>query len=143
MTRLTRSMVLASIATLTFAGTLGGCSSSGPQQATHKTMAATQYEKWNKARLAIMMQLATQQYEVGDYDKCRETLAQALALNVPSAPVYALGAKVELEKGSLELAENYLKTAVTVDPNNAECYYLLGVLYQRWENTEGLLQAGV
>jgi tetratricopeptide (TPR) repeat protein len=112
-----------------------GCSSSSANK-EHQTMKQEQSARWNATRVAVMLQLATQQYQVGDYDKCRETLQQAFAMNFPSAALHTLAARVELEKGSLEVANTHLKTAVQLDAADPEAYYLLGVLYQRWQNNQ-------
>ncbi len=108
-----------------------GCGSLPDHQATQKE---EQYNVWNATRLGVLLQLATQQYEVGDYDKCRETMKEAFSYKVANADLEVLAAKVELEKGTLDKAANYLKTAVQIDANKAEAYYLLGVVYQRWQN---------
>lgn len=102
----------------------------------HQTMKAQQQEHWNQTRIAVLFQLAQQQYEVGDYDKARDTLKQALAVNTPSAPLRTLAAKVELEKGSLNVASDHLKIAIQIDANYVEAYYLQGVVYQRWQNIQ-------
>jgi tetratricopeptide (TPR) repeat protein len=110
-----------------------GCADAGKSQAT---MREEQTTRWNLTRIAVMYQLAQQQYEVGDYDKCRKTMDEALAMKAPFAPLQTLAGKVELEKGSLELAAAHLKEAVRIDPTSPEPFYLLGVVYQRWQNLE-------
>jgi len=127
-----RSWILATAALLATTA-LAGCESVMHDNQTMKQETA---DRWNATRCAVMLQLATQQYQVGDYDKCRETLGQAFMLNHPLAPLHLLAARVELEKGSLEVADHHLKLAVQIDPADAEAYYLLGVLYQRWQNNQ-------
>lgn len=111
---------------------LPGCESAGSQQ----TIKEEQRNRWNLTRVGVLYQLAQQQYQVGDYDKCRETLKQAFALGVPHAPIEILAAKVDLEKGNLETAAAHLKTATQIDAAAPEPYYLLGVTYQRWQNMQ-------
>ncbi len=110
-----------------------GCSDATKSQ---QTMKAEQYNRWNMTRVGIMCQLAEQQYAVGDYDKCRKTIEEAMALKAAYAPLHTLAGKVELEKGSLELAAAHLKDAARIDPNSPEPFYLLGVVYQRWQNAD-------
>ncbi len=121
-----------------FAGLVAGVAVSmigcGDSQKTHATLKQEQNDRWNATRVAVMVQLATQQYQVGDFDKCRETLTQAYAMNYPVAALHILSAKIELEKGSLETANNHLKLAVQLDAADPEPYYLLGVVNQRWQN---------
>jgi len=102
----------------------------------HDTQKEEQYGVWNATRLGVVLQLATQQYEVGDYDKCRESLKEAFSFKQPSADLEILAAKVELEKGTLDKASEYLKTAVQIDAKRADAYYLLGVVYQRWQKLQ-------
>src|SRR6185295_13904497 len=59
-------------------------------------------ETWSKAKQAIQYEVALQQYKVGDYDKCRETLRTALGTASPTAAILTLAAKIEMEQsGSL------------------------------------------
>ena len=126
-----RTLALAALTALPLAG-LTACG--GPQ--TQKDIKGAATIRWDAARVGVLYQLAMQQYTVGDYDKCRETLAEAFKSKTPSAPLHILASRVELENGSLELANSHLKTAVQIDGNNAEAYYLLGVVYQRWQNIQ-------
>jgi len=109
---------------------LTGCESE------HKKFAEPAKQDWEKAQLGIMYQVAEQEYKVGDYDKCRDALAKMLAVKAPFAPMHILMAKVDLEGGSLDDAASQLKTASTITPNDPEAYYLLGVVYQRWQKFE-------
>lgn len=126
-----RTFVLASLA----ATAIFGLSACGPLT-HHETIKEEQTNRWNQTRIGVLQQLAQQQYQVGDYDKCKETLTQAYRLNFPYAPIEILAARVDLEKGSLESASAHLQTAIQLDVNNPEPYYLLGVVYQRWQNSQ-------
>ena len=134
MSRITRyrSLAFAGIAAAILAST--GCDDMTKSQATMKQQ---QYNRWNTARIGVMLQLAQQQYEVGDYDKCRKTLDEAFAMKARrSSALHVLAAKVEIEKGSLEAAADHLQTAARIDPNSPEPFYLLGVVYQRWQKND-------
>ena len=117
---------------------LAGCSGTGVDH--NQKVRATMGDQWKAARVGIVYQLAKQQYEAGEYDKCRETLQQASTLNTPHAPINILAAKLEIEKGNLDLAYDQLKEAQVADPANAEGFYLLGVVYQRWQKTDEALE---
>lgn len=117
---------------------LAGCGSSGADH-TQKVR-GTMTEQWKEARVRIVYQLAKQQYEAGEYDKCRETLAQASSLTTPHATLNILAAKLEIEKGNLDVAYDQLKEAQLADPSNAEGFYLLGVVYQRWQKTDEAIE---
>ena len=49
------------------------------------------------------------------------------------SPLDVLAAKVEIEKGNLDIAYTHLKNAQLMDANNPEAFYLMGVVYQRWQ----------
>lgn len=129
LTKLYRSCLVLGLSAAAF---LGGCDSGKK----HQTIKEEQYNRWNMTRIGVMAQLAKQQYEVGDYDKCKETLAQCLALNAPHAGIHILAAKVDIEKGNLETAADQLHQASRIDPNDPEPYYLLGVVFQRWQKPD-------
>jgi tetratricopeptide (TPR) repeat protein len=117
-----------------FAGTLlfAGCGAQNRQD-TAKEKGLT---RWNMTRIGIIYQLAEQQYKVGDYDKCAETLKDAFALKAEFSPVYVLAAKLQIEKSNLELAAAYLNKAIQIKASDPEPYYLMGVLYQRWQKSD-------
>jgi tetratricopeptide (TPR) repeat protein len=110
-----------------------GCDSS-----TYKNK--TQHEKaklqWNAARASVMATLAQDQYKNGDFDKCRTTINDALKLNPENPQLHILSAKLAIEQGQLEVAERELQQTQRIDPNNAEGYYLSGVVYQRWQQPQ-------
>jgi tetratricopeptide (TPR) repeat protein len=88
---------------------------------------------WSEARATVLYSLAQDQYKAHDFDKCKETLAQALKISPEGAPLHTLSAKVAIEQGQLELAEQELELARKFGPRDPEPYYLSGVVYQRWQ----------
>lgn len=126
-----RTLATAALA-LPLLSLLPACGSLSGQQ----TQKQEQHNRWNQTRIGVLYQLAQQQYQVGDYDKARATLRQAFALNYPHAATHVLAAKVEIEKGGLQVAADHLKTAIQIDANYVEAYYLQGVVYQRWQNNQ-------
>jgi Flp pilus assembly protein TadD len=119
---------------LSAASLLAGCN--GAQTKPHATIKQEQVKRFNLAKLGVTLQLAQQQYAVGDYDKCRKTLAEAFALNEPHSGLEMLAAKVDIETGSLESALDHLKSAARMSPTDPEPLYLLGVVYQRWQKMD-------
>lgn len=102
-------------------------------QKSDKELAA---ERWNETRATILYGVAQDQYKAHDFDKCRETLAQALRMTPQSPKLQTLQAKVDIEQGQLELAEKELEIARRYDPKDPEPYYLSGVIYQRWQKPQ-------
>lgn len=90
-------------------------------------------KNWAQARASVLYGLAQDQYKGHDFDGCKETLGQALKIAPDSPPLHTLAAKVDIEKGHLELAEQELELSRKFGPNDPEAYYLSGVVYQRWQ----------
>ncbi len=96
--------------------------------------AATQ--EWNHARANVLHSLARDQYTTGNFDKSRQTVDEALGLDPQNAGLRILSAKLNIEQGRLEAAEQDLKLARLAAPKNAEAEYLAGVIFQRWQKPE-------
>ncbi len=120
-----RTLATAALAT----SLLAGCASE------HAKFVKKDEDGFASTRMSMLYQAADQQYKVGELDKCRESIKQAIAADPkhPYAPLFILAGRVELEGGSLENAVTDLKKAVEVDGKNPESFYLLGVVYQRWQ----------
>ena len=73
---------------------------------------------------------------IGNLDKCRGTLNDALKLMPNSEPLHVLSARVAIEQGQPEFAERELEVARQLAPADSEPYYLSGVVYQRWQKLE-------
>lgn len=93
-------------------------------------------KQWNHTRASVLASLAKDQYETGNFDKCRQTVGEALALDPESSPLHILAAKLAMEQGALEVAERELGLARKCDPKNGEADYLTGVIYQRWQKPQ-------
>ena len=76
--------------------------------------AYTRLEKWNEAEQA---------------------LKQAIWLNQNFTGPFILMGKVQMKKGSPDLAAGFLERAVKMDPNNYLAHYLLGQAYQQLGRT--------
>jgi tetratricopeptide (TPR) repeat protein len=114
---------------------LSACSTSKEPSAQE-----TANKQWNDARSAVLVGLASDQYQNANFDKSRATIDQALRLSPGSAPARLLSAKLYIETGSLEAAERELALASQSDPSNAEADYLSGVVYQRWQQPARALE---
>lgn len=93
-------------------------------------------KQWSDARAAVLVSLAQDQYNTGNFDKCRETLDKALMLEPSSEPAHILSARCAIEQGNLELADKELSVARSLSPNDAAADYLSGVVYQRWQQPQ-------
>jgi Flp pilus assembly protein TadD len=130
---------LSLVACLCLAGFTGlaGCSSAGQKaSAEQKDLLKKQ---WAGARANVLGSLAKEQYENGNFDKCRQTLTDALKMDPESVALRVLSAKLAIEQGNLELADKELVLARRLDPKSAEADYLSGVVCQRWQRTQEAL----
>ncbi len=115
-------------------GLLAGCSDS---QAPSQQIALRQ---WNDAHSAVLVGLALDQYNNGNFDRSRATVDEAIGLSPDNAAAHLLSSKLYIEAGQLEVAERELALARRADPNCAEADYLSGVIYQRWQQPERALE---
>jgi Flp pilus assembly protein TadD len=97
-------------------------------------------KRWNQARASVLASLGDHQYRSGEFDQARKTVDQALQLTPDDAALHVLSGRIAMEQGQLELAEQELKLAQTLDPKNAEADYFCGIIYQRWQKPEIALQ---
>jgi len=110
---------------------LVGCSSGTKKKTPTQREQAT--KQWNGARASVLLSLAKDQYDTGNFDKCRQTLSDAIKLTPESAPARLLSAKLAIEQGQLELADAELKVARQFDEKNGDVDYLHGIILQRWQ----------
>ena len=121
---------VAFVSLLSIAGVVTGCSSD------HKTQKQAATEEWNHTRATVLCSLAKDQYNAGNFDKCRETLNGALPLDPKNVQLLLLAARVDIEQGRLDTAQQRLTLAGEVDPKDGEVDYLVGVVQQRWQRIE-------
>lgn len=88
--------------------------------------------RWSRARAAVMLQLAQQQYEGGQLDKALVTIGKAVDLDAGLAPVQVLRGQILAEKGQSQQAVAALELAIALDARCAEAHYQCGVQYERW-----------
>jgi tetratricopeptide (TPR) repeat protein len=115
--------------------TVGGVSGCQEQE-KQKTIKEKAEAQWNGARSKVMLSLAQDQYKAGNFDKARQTVDDAAKLTPDAAPILVLSAKIAIEQGQLERADRELAIARTSMPNDAEAYYLSGVVCQRWQKPQ-------
>jgi len=115
---------------------LTGCNSAPNEQKTQREEANKQ---WNQARAGVMHNLAKDQFQVGNFDKARSTVDEALNVDPESVQLYVLSARIAIEQNRLDLADKQLAEARKRDEKNADALYLSGVVAQRWQKPEQAL----
>jgi tetratricopeptide (TPR) repeat protein len=115
---------------------LAGCSSTSDKKTHGAQQKDLAQKQWAGARANVLGSLAKEQYENGNFDKCRSTVDDALKMDPENVPLRVLSAKLAIEQGNLELADRELIQARRLDPKNAEADYLSGVVCQRWQRSQ-------
>ena len=93
-------------------------------------------KQWNGARATVMISLAKDQYESGNFDKCRETINEATAAVARERARSASSPRSSPSSRRSRVADRELRLARQFDPRNPEADYLSGVVYQRWQKPE-------
>jgi len=110
-----------------------GCNTT---HAEHKKQAN---DRWTAARAGVMYGVAVQQFETGDFEKAKRTIASVLSVAPDHAKFNILAARIALEQNNLERAYRHLELATENDPKAAEAHYLSGVILQRWQRHEAAM----
>jgi Tfp pilus assembly protein PilF len=103
------------------------------QQNNNPTPSEAAKAQWNTARANVMLSVATDQFNNGDFERARQTVDEAPRMDQKNAPLRILSAQLAIEQGQLDVADRELAEARTIDPKNPKAFYLSGVVYQRWE----------
>jgi superkiller protein 3 len=119
-----------------FSGLLAMALLTACQQNKTPTPSEEAKAQWNTARANVMLSLATDQYNNGDFDRARQTVDEAQRMDSKNAPLRILSAQLAIEQGQLDVADRELAQARTLDPKNPKAFYLSGVVYQRWEQPD-------
>src|SRR3954471_9279797 len=92
-----------------------GCADKG-----RKTQREEATQNWNSTRANVLAGLARDQYQSGNFDKCRGTLNEALRMDPKNEKLHVLAAKLSIEQAQLETADRELTIARELDPKDAE-----------------------
>jgi tetratricopeptide (TPR) repeat protein len=111
-----------------------GCQSSGDKASAEKP-------KWDTARSGVLLNVASDQFNAGAYDKARRTLDEIFKLTPDNAGALMLLVRIELENGRLEGAFSTLERVRALAPGLAEVDYLDGIIAQRWKRFEDAEQS--
>lgn len=84
--------------------------------------------------------MARQQFMVGDLKKALESVDRSLALNPGVTKSHTLRGRILIELGQLEQATGALQRALEIDAANVDAHFYLGVVNERFRNTEKALE---
>ena len=134
MTRALPALALA--ASLSAGLALSGCHSPSTDGPTSRKLAQ---QRWDGARSNVLLSLAQSQYDTGNFDACRKSLDEAQKIDPENANVLVLSGKLGIEKGELDRAVKDLEAAQRLMPADPLPDYLLGVVYERWQQPQRAL----
>ncbi len=115
---------------------LSGCATPSTDGPTSKKLAQ---QRWDGARSNVLLSLGQSQYDTGNFDACRKSLDEAQKIDPENPKVLILSGKLGLERGDLDAAVNDLQAAQRIDPTDPQPDYLLGVIYERWQQPQRAL----
>lgn len=118
--------------TLILAG-LAGCSGQGNYTRQGVSMAK---ERMSFLKSATEWELARQAFLAGDLEKAIEKVDYSLSINDTVVKSHVLKGRILIEMGDLGNALKSLHTASTLNPEEADAQYYLGVIYERLNRPE-------
>jgi tetratricopeptide (TPR) repeat protein len=98
-------------------------------------------DRFRRTTSLVSFDQAKQAFESGDLDKARREIEAALARSDKEARYWTLLGRVEIEASRLERAIEALNKAVECDPSLAEPQYYLGIVHQRWGQSDKAIAA--
>ena len=98
-------------------------------------------ERFRRTTSLVSYDQAKQAFESGDLDKARREVESALARSDKEARYWTLLGRIEIEASRLERAIEALNKAVESDPSLAEPQYYLGIVHQRWGESDKAIAA--
>lgn len=108
---------------------LGGCA--GGQGNFTREGASAAKERMNAMKSATEWEMARQAFLAGDLEKAMRKVDQSLALNQNVVKSHVLRARILIEMGELGQSLRSLHTAQTIDPQDSDAHYYLGVVFER------------
>ena len=106
---------------------LAGCQSSSNKSARKEQ------PKWDTARSGVLLNVASDQFHAGSFDKARRTIDEIFKLTPDNPGALLLLVRIELENGRLENAHSTIERVRQLAPDLAEVDYLAGIIAQRWK----------
>lgn len=98
-------------------------------------------ERFRRTTSLVSFDQSKQAFESGDLDKARREVESALARSDKESKYWTLLGRIEIEASRLERAVEALNKAVECDPALAEPHYYLGIVFQRWGDSDKAIAA--
>lgn len=121
------------VASTVLIATLVGCSGQGNYTRQGVSMAR---ERMSFLKSATEWELARQAFLAGDLEKALTKVETSLSINDTVVKSHVLKGRILIEMGDLGNALESLNTAATLDPEEADAHYYLGVIHERIQEPE-------
>ncbi|MGD9688794.1 MAG: tetratricopeptide repeat protein [Phycisphaerales bacterium] len=92
--------------------------------------------KMSAVKSGVEWQQAHEQFLAGELMKASRSIENAIALNPTVAKSHVLRGRIMIERGELESARASLLRAEELDAENVESQYYLGIVHERFSQTE-------
>ena len=89
-------------------------------------------QRWNKARVEIMVDMARGQFEGGELKKAAGTCQNAISTNPQYVPGHLLLGRIYLEQDLPVKAQESFARCLEIEPGHAEANFYLGIIQERW-----------
>jgi Flp pilus assembly protein TadD len=114
--------------------TLAGCSGSQGNYTREGTSIAK--ERMSAMKSGTEWEMGRQAFLAGDLEKALRKVDASLALNERVTKSHVLRGRIMIEMGELGQALKSLHTAQTIDPQDADAHYYLGIVFERLSRPE-------
>lgn len=88
-------------------------------------------EHWTKARVSMIIDMAQQQFQNGDYQKAQQTTYDALDIDPQYIPAHLLLGQIYLDQNKYSLAQKSFQHCLSLNPTHAQANYYLGVILEK------------
>jgi len=105
----------------------------------HVTNRQAARDRWTAARTEFSLKLAREQLEAGQLNKAAVTTQDIIKLNEKSVPAYLLLGRIYLEQDRPVQARQALLNCLELEPENAQAYYNLGIVHEKWQEFDKAL----
>lgn len=130
---MTISRTLPVVATAVLLASLAGCSGQGNYTREGVSMAK---ERMSFLKSATEWELARQAFLAGDLEKALRKVDVSLEINDTVVKSHVLKGRILIEMGDLGNALESLRTASTLNPDEPDAHYYLGIVYERINEPE-------
>ncbi len=113
--------------------TLAGCSGQGNYTRQGVSMAK---ERMSFLKSATEWELARQAFLAGDLEKAMRKVDISLSINDTVIKSHVLKGRIQIEMGDLGNALKSMRTAATLNPEDSDAQYYLGVIFERINKPE-------